>query len=146
MEFQEYLSKVKAVVAEHGWAVQGVGSEPSVAYTVGLAKKSVPEIMLMGLPMEVAHAILNTVARQLTGGTLSLKEGVNIDGVFEGFPAQFRELTFVESDRHMPVACIVAGYTVPAWQLLWPDENGRFPGDPGVAQEFVEMQDLAELY
>lgn len=144
MSFDAYLDKVQNLIKTHGWAIQGVGSTPAFFYTVGLAARhSLPEIVVMGLPFRVAQDILNKLAQRLVEGKLVLKEGELYGDVFEGFQARFVKLTPVQVVEHLRVACVFAQDTPQAWQLIWPDPQGKFEGDKDVDPSFVAMQNLA---
>ncbi|MCZ7478824.1 DUF4262 domain-containing protein [Micromonospora sp. WMMC273] len=58
----ETVAAVREVVAAHGWAVKGVG--PNIAYTVGLTEAGLPELVLIGVRVEVAARVLNDLARR----------------------------------------------------------------------------------
>src|SRR5689334_25421729 len=60
-----YLERLRAGVADGGWLVQGVegaGPFPPWAYTIGLSGYGLPELVVTGLPVVEAAALLNGVA------------------------------------------------------------------------------------
>jgi hypothetical protein len=72
---EQYLALVQSVIEEHGWAVQGSlpsADDPAAAdvvplfYTVGLTRKGLPELAMMGVPTSLAHLVLNMLARDMT--------------------------------------------------------------------------------
>jgi hypothetical protein len=68
------LDDTRAKIAAHGWTVIGVFSTPedpgpSFAYTVGLSGKGLPELAIYGLHAQIAHSVLNEVARRMVDVT-----------------------------------------------------------------------------
>ncbi|QIK66540.1 DUF4262 domain-containing protein [Nocardioides sp. HDW12B] len=54
---------------------------------------------------------------------------LTLDGLFRGFPA--RIIRADPEDAQMNMALRFFGDEVTALQVLWPDPEGRFPGEPG---------------
>lgn len=94
---QRYFEQLGRLVAEHGWAIQGVMSNPPYSYTVGLADAGLPEVVVMGLDPRTSQVVLNDVARNLKNGELVLSEERDFDEVFRSFPARFRRLSAQEA-------------------------------------------------
>jgi hypothetical protein len=139
-----YLERLAGIVKEHGWAIQAVHAHTLCAYTVGLSLKNLPEVLMMGVDQDTAVSLLNSVARGLCAGTLTLEEGRDYAEVFESFPARFRKIPASQAHASLRMASVFCPPEQPleAWQLLWPDPQGHFPGDPLHAQEYVPLQDL----
>lgn len=138
-----YLRQVQALIDAHGWAVQTVQTQPPFFYTVGLAQRHrLPELVVCGLPVDTAQRLLNDLAQRLLRGDLVLAPGTLVPEVFTQYPAKFRFLGPDAVQRHLKVACALSEQTPQAWQLLWPDPDGRFEGDTGVDVRMVKAQDL----
>src|ERR1039458_8154788 len=61
----DYLDRRRPLIARFGWWVQGVERDrihPPWAYTVGLAPRGLPELVVTGLPLRRATGLLNGVA------------------------------------------------------------------------------------
>ena len=63
------LDDTRARIARQGWTVIGVFPTPdepgpSLAYTVGLGERGLPELATYGLHVQIAHSLLNEVARR----------------------------------------------------------------------------------
>lgn len=164
--FEDYLTKVRAVIKENGFTVQRVLEQPGYAYTVGLSDPRpapaiavlghdeldevhdthrLPELVLLGLPGDAAKVILEGVASRVLSGKLTIEADENVAGIFKGLPARFRRLP-VDQALHQRLRVATALYgTYSAWQLLWPDKDGRFPGDPGADEAFEASQNFALL-
>lgn len=128
-----YLVRCREIIKKYGWMVQGVFptvNEPDdvpFAYTVGLTDAGLPELTVSGLGPEQAMAILNTAAQQhcrqeFTAG--SLAEEIAANGVV------FRVID--APDVVMGIGQrLYGGRPLRALQIVWPDREGHFPGDPG---------------
>lgn len=126
---------VKMAIAEHGWlttAVRGDHLHPAAtfAYTTGLrTSRHHPELVVAGLPGPTAHELITAAVRLIDSGT-RLEDSRQYGGIIQDFPVLARAVT--------PQSCVVQfgatrlwyGGDVPRLQLVWPDRQGRFPGDP----------------
>lgn len=124
-------------VAKLGWANQLVeegasDTEPPFAYTVGLTQRfDHPELIVVGLKPDSMQFVLNQCADRVKNGT-RLKAGARLDEVIDGFQVEVRTLD--------PSLLHFLGYArwfhgdrpFEALQILWPDREGRFPGDPAM--------------
>ena len=142
-----YLEKVTGMIEEHGWIIQAVGTNPMLFYTVGLAQKGLPEVVVTGLPMDAAQSVLNVFARKLVNGTFPLDEdaiqsGAKFDDVLEGYKAKLRWVAPAHV-RELRVAKVIAQTEdFKALQIVWPDREGRFYGEAGFEDKYEAMQDL----
>lgn len=126
-----YNARLREIIDTHGWAVQGVlpeADQPGVpfGYTVGLTAKDLPELVIYGLPPRTASAILNTAARRMTeSGPFS--PGDRISPPSDG--PDVAVIDVVDTD----VLTMIEHFYGPsrALQLVWPDEQGRFPWQNG---------------
>ena len=128
-----------AVIREHRWAVQWVGpgeesGQAPFAYTIGLFGLGHPELVVSGVGPAVARGMLNWAAalvvagRDLvpgeelsreTGGRLVVEVCSNPGEILFGANRWYRR-----PDE----------FSVPAYQLTWPDADGRFPWDDGYTE------------
>lgn len=126
-----YDARVRGLIAEHGWAVQGVfptTDAPGVpfAYTVGLTAQRLPELVIYGLAPAAAHPILNIAATRMRDEG-PLTPGEPVSRVIDGFDVAVRE---VSDPTDLAMARRFYG-AVQALQLVWPDAHGRFPWHTG---------------
>lgn len=142
----EYLDRVRAGIVEFGWMIQHVGAtsidETPWSYTVGLAEKKLPELIIVGpLHHEVSHEILNTAAKMMRDkGAFTPGEPIH-----ELANVAFVAITVTDVlGEHFAIARrIQGGATLTlagALQLVWPDSAGRFPWDEGASN--VDAQPL----
>lgn len=142
---------MRATVREHGWAIQaifGTGcwghpacdcdrprcGSPPFAYTVGLCAFGHPELVIFGLGIDQAHAVLNSLGDRVRGGhRFNPDETVT----FDCWPHRLRLLPF-RDDGDLPVLVSAQRFyqrtqtdPVPTMQCVWGDRWGRFPWDPG---------------
>jgi hypothetical protein len=127
-----YLAEQRRRIAEHGWVVQGVfGTDehpsPLFAYTVGLVGSGHPELIVYGLPLEVASSILNDLAEHVAaGGRLHAGDRLTRDESDYGMV-----LVAVDDTAPLGLARGVYGPEVRALQLVYPDDEHRMPWDDG---------------
>lgn len=142
-----YLEKVAGMIEEHGWIVQAIGTSPMLFYTVGLAEKGLPEVVITGVPMEAAKSIMNTFARKLVEDKFTLDDaamerGDKFEGVLEGFKAQLRWVPPMQTKQLNVARVFAPSDDFKAVQIIWPDPKGRFAGEAGFEEKFKLMQDL----
>jgi hypothetical protein len=125
------------LIAEHGWSLQTVlGDEHSYGftYTVGLTAKGLPELLLDTLAPRQAGPVLNACADHMVEhGPLEVPDPsvllrlpdwsvpFRLHGPIDPQAAEaFLALRFAEDPGEVRLL-----------QVLWPDEEGRYPGDDG---------------
>jgi hypothetical protein len=129
--------RLAQVIRTHRFAVQYVypgdaPGEPGFGYTVGLFGLGHPELVVVGLDYELAHALLTRMTKLVIGGR-NLVPGETFsddDG---------REILVVEVLSNPGEILFSANrfyerpdeFSVPAFQLTWADDRGVFPWDPG---------------
>jgi hypothetical protein len=136
--------KAIADVQSHGWHVVKVMEDsegPAFAYTVGLQHSFAhPELIVVGLSLDVGHAILNTAGESIRRG-VRYAAGLQSDGVLKSRACTFREMPESQFRNYMGWALwFYDGPFFSALQLIWPDHDDRWPWDPSVDPEFCEMQ------
>ncbi|MFC5061086.1 DUF4262 domain-containing protein [Actinomycetospora atypica] len=124
----EALREMEALVERYGWAIQHVWPDAvhsRWAYTVGLTRYGLPELVVTGMEQEAAHELLNDTAhggachddRTVPGQRYSLDDGRRIEVVELSHP-----------DVHLGTAVALhPGRVVRAHQLVWADDCGRWP-------------------
>ncbi len=124
------LADTRANITENGWTVIAVFATaenpgPSLAYTVGLSARGLPELAVYGLPGRVAHSLLNEVARRTVECGEALQTGERIEGVLVDDVA----LVAVEmSDvRELNLVREIYGSVAAAVQVVWPNGDGLLP-------------------
>lgn len=128
------LEDTRSKIAVHGWTVVAVfptsgDPGPSFAYTVGLSAKQLPELAIYGLPAQVAHPVLNEVARRMVASGAALQSGERIEGVLVGdVPLVAVTMTDATDLHHVRE---LYGAVAAAVQVVWPDSVGILPWEEG---------------
>ena len=128
----KFFAGVQDVIARQGWAVQYVfptREDPvqPFAYTVGLTSFGRPELIVVGLPPDIACLVLNHTAQQHI--THPVSPG---DTLRPGLSVPLRAVYVPKSvqDQCAGVARSLYGDTVTLVQLMWPSNTGRWPDHP----------------
>lgn len=128
------LAETRAKIAERGWTVIAVfptaqDQGPSFAYTVGLSGKGLPELAIYGLHGQVAHSLLNEVARRMVESGVPLQTGDQIEGVLVDDVALVAMEMTDARDLNLVRECY--GAVAAAVQVVWPDADGVLPWEEG---------------
>lgn len=140
---------IRRCVEEFGWAIQLVAegespAEHAFAYTIGLEHSfGHPELIILGLPQPVMKDVLNEVGGRIKAGA-RFSPGDRLDDVLERYPVLLREVRSPDSFKeHVGYALwFYAGRPFRLLQVVWPDKEGRFPGQPGAADSLRDLQPL----
>jgi len=137
-------------IREHGWFATHVfdseGKLSDFSYSTGFwLKHRFPELILFGLPRDVSHHLLWQVFRDIVRGT-SLPLGVRLGDVLANADAFLMPVAKRHYEEHLGwCRWFYRGEDFPAAQLIWPDEAGLFPWEPGFAESLKAIQpDLTE--
>ena len=115
--------------------------DPLFSYTVGLWHSfEQPEVVVFGLPKEVANDLLDALADDVSEGT-RYPAGTRHDGLLQGYPVRMLEVPAERFAEHFELAAwAYEGEPVPAVQLVYPDKQGRWPWDQTTRVGFRECQ------
>jgi hypothetical protein len=120
---QDYLLEVEAIVAEYGHFVQGVTSDgilPCWAYTVGLTRRGLAELFLIGLPFDLARPLLNAVVERFPTATPAPGSRIRLPG-----PIVLMATEVAGPRPRLHVAQALYGPSVTAMRLVSPDIDTR---------------------
>jgi hypothetical protein len=142
--FDEYMKIVAEDIARHGLHLVGVfsdtGDEPPFTYTVGLLPTLGFELLVYGLPHEVAMVVLNDIGAHVRAG-----RGLHIDvptTQFTNLPIKF----MICGEKAQEVNGVARRFhqsKVPMVQLVLCDRAGKFPGEAGFDHAYMDhMQPL----
>jgi hypothetical protein len=142
------LQKVRERIAKYGWTVIGVFADieaqppvPSFAYTVGLTEtRQHPELVIVGLPPDVAQAVLAGACERIKAGELTCTDGASDDRIVEGYSVVFRTVDPECTADYLRAARAIEGDDVRAVQIIWPDPQGYFPWQPDADPGFADSQ------
>lgn len=142
---QSLLDHITRAIAEKGYAVVTVEADrasnaPGFSYTVGLAAKNLPELILFGLAAAPARTIL-THAADLMQTQGALPDRHRTDGLIGDVLVEFRRVTESARATHLRLASAFHEHTdYEALQLVWSDRDGRFPDDPRFSATLRPLQ------
>jgi hypothetical protein len=138
--------RTAALIEAHGWAVILVPDSddgPGFGYTIGLAQRfRHAELLMQGLPLETIHAALNNAAAEVQRGARFMP-GSRSGEVFEEAPVACRAVDARFFDEYFGTAFRYYGDApFDVLQLVWVDDELRFPDDAGCDVDVVEAQRL----
>lgn len=123
------LAELKRMVEAHGWAIRHVLGDSSTApysYTVGLTARGWDELVITGLPADVADVFIrNAVDEQESRGPF--RAGNCTEALTESGSVA---ISRVGDRRGLTAAERILG-TFETLQLVWPDSDGHLPWDAG---------------
>ena len=126
------IEELQELIARHGWAVRHVvDADPArcFSYTVGLTAHLHPEIVMTGLPPQVAHTFLN-----IAGRVVVREHGHFAAGEHTGALADGREFPVIAVSDTSGLTAVAQLYgDVRAVQVVWADSRGNLPWEPAYA-------------
>jgi Domain of unknown function (DUF4262) len=135
--------KLLADVRAHGFHVVAILDDeegPGFAFTVGVYLRTLrPEILIMGIPPDPAHRVLNAIAQRVVEGE-ALRAGKRYEGFADGKEVMFRPIHESQFPEYLGYAGWFYRSPFPAIQCVWPDLKGLFPHEPGFDPRFVGRQ------
>jgi len=134
----DVLRRQEQIIDTIGWAVTHVlptDDDPDTttpfAYTVGLTAYDRPELLTAGLPPEVVHCLLNDLARRVYDTAERFTHGQRVSDLIADHDAII--IDGPPTHDLLPGMAIAryGRHQIRLQQLVWPDQQGRFPWDSG---------------
>lgn len=143
-----FLDRIREIIESHGQYLQQVFADPeegpSFAYTVGNTGRALPEFIVVGDDGEALGPALDRLGQQQRDGTRRFSAGDIV--TLEGYNVPFRLGATCDFARSY-FAGLVARYygrsDFDLLQVIWPDQQGRFPDEPGCSH-YREVQPLLD--
>ena len=136
---EQVIDSAKDAIEKYGFNVTAVGTSPPFAYTSGLFADDIPELLVSGLPNEVAHGVLTNIYDLAISG-LELESGMQISDVLGG--GYKIMLLDIDSDKsEMNLTRRLYGKGFPALAVILPDKQHRWPWDKGVEDNYLRGQE-----
>lgn len=148
MNFTGIFQKIKRDIEKDGWSTIGVmptAEDPGTpfCYSVGFREHDAPEVIVLGLPPDFGHAIIHTLYDRVNDGGF-IHDGMRLNDVIEDYDVILRAVPPDGAPLN-----VAKGYynvdEIDALQVVWPDPQGRFPGEEGCDESVVADQDLETL-
>jgi len=139
--------KLLEIVERHGWHVTLVeddGRSPGFAYSTGIyARTRHPEVIVIGLPSDLGHFLVNEYGSACLRGTPPAL-WIPHEDYLEGNAVVFIEVTAPIGDKYATwTRWFYDGDDVPYVQLVFPDsETGAFPWEPGYREGMRHEQPM----
>jgi len=135
-------------IVKHGWHAIGVDDhDPPFLYTCGLISQfRHPELVILGLDGKTAHPVVASIVKVIRNGT-RLEVGARVE-LLGGLVIAIRAFHPSQHELYLGYAMAHARRhhsTLQALQVLWPDNNGRFPFDLTCDSEVRALQPRLEL-
>ena len=137
--------KINQDMRQYGWHVVGVPGEPfrhPLTYSMGFCQTfGQPEMVVVGLPVQdLGPAIINDLGRLMKKG-VTFEDGTESDQIFKHYPCMFRKVDWDCYGRYFGRARMYdRGF--PMLQCVYPDQQGRYPWQPGASPELCARQPL----
>ena len=142
---EDRLQEFATDIATYGWIVMKVSAntppDPDFAYSIGLFQSySHPEIILVGLPIEIAHQIINDVGAAIREGKRYVAGGTS-DEFLERYNVTFRTVPEYQYGAYLGWGRrYYRSHHFPVLQLVYPDRMGRWPWHEEVSPQFRAAQ------
>jgi len=143
----EFYSRITDIIEKHDQYIQAVLAGPTTlgfGYTIGNTEHDLPELLLIG---KFSHSDLGFLLNWL--GETMRKRGRPFDNgevVSYGGKRPVKIINAGTQAREEYPIQVGEYYQTDAYaiqQVLWPDEEGRFPDETGCAAPFSEVPVLA---
>lgn len=141
-EQQRILTDIQAD-GVHVAAMPESASAPGYALSMGLVHSfDHPEVIVFGLAPDVATDLINLLADEASDGRKFLA-GSEAGDLLQGYSVRF---TAVDGEHHEqffgPANWLYAERELQVVQLVYPDQQGRWPWDPAAREGFRANQPL----
>ena len=126
--------------------VPAAGEQPGHSYSVGLWESfGQPEVLVFGLPEDIALDLINVVADEADQGT-QFAAGTRHAGLLQDYPVSLLDVPKALHGAFLQKACwAYEGEEFPVVQLVWPDKQGRWPWEDGVRAGFRDAQPVLAM-
>jgi hypothetical protein len=142
-------------VEEYGWFGLSAGPREDSddvrewwTYTIGLPKThGWPELIVFGLDASDGHSLIAAAIEQCEKKNVAPHKGQRLFEDTPGYHVLVGEGAAIPRSYFNSANWFAGHHGMPEpnrLQLLWPDENGRFPDDPFCSTEARQLQTPAE--
>jgi hypothetical protein len=134
-------------IKKFGWHITGIPAEenyPPHTFSVGLYEKfNHPEIIIVGLDINLAASLINNIGEQVKSGK-KFEPGKSYNKLLAGdFKSFFIKVDKKNYKEYVGIAGWYYGSPdFPLLQFVWPTKDGLFPWDKNSPKEFLEDQPL----
>ncbi len=144
---------LEGLITRYGWAIRGCdaaedGAMPVYAYTVGLARVGIPDLMVVGMPHPMCGGLLNELAAQQVEAAKAGHKTMPGPLVMDGVERKLYLLPIGHDAvaKYAPEVLEAAGAAHwPILQLCWADMAGSFPWEGGFGNSGIEQPVLGTV-
>ncbi len=142
-------NRIDEGIRNRGHFLLSVADNPPYTYSIGLAEKSMPEVIILGLGQMPSYDLLNAFCDRLHTGEV-FKVGSLVTQIAT-VPLKIGAVHMTQRDTHLLLALDRVEREgkdpneLTAVQLIWPDPAGKYPGDEGYDGQFAAQQPLLHL-
>ena len=139
--------KALSDIQKHGYHVLHVFDEqdelPPFTYSVGIsANFGAPEIVIVGLPSDIAHPLVNTYCERIRVGEVFTPKTTYPD-FLTGLGIQFVSASKTNYDEYFGwCQWFYEGDDFSVLQLVWPSKTKRWPWEGEAAEAYKQRQPL----
>lgn len=145
-DYEDFNKKLTDSIAEHGWHVIKVmedGPSPEFCFSVGLYKTfGHPEIIIIGLDMDLAHELINLMGDEISAGG-SFTAGEFYEDIIEDYACY---MLAVEEEYYEDWIGTAIGFygakNFPVLQCVYPNMDRIYPWQPEWPEEMDDLQPL----
>jgi hypothetical protein len=145
----DYDEQLLAKIKEVGWHnvhIAGDKGLPAFAFTIGhFYKQNHPELIVIGLPAETAHKLLNIAVVKVVGAKERIEPYKKYKDFTEGLSVAFVPVGIEHYNEYLGYAGWFYGsmsMPFPALQMVWPDKSGKYPWEKGYDKQFLQLQPI----
>jgi len=138
MGIDDVMRRQQDHIDRYGWAVTAVfptddNPVAPFAYTIGLTAHGYPELIIAGLDAGISQTLLNDLAKRVFDGAERFTSGQRISDLLVGYEAVIVEGPATEALHPGTAFARYGKHKVRLQQVVWPDQQGRFPWQAGYA-------------
>lgn len=145
----DYDKQLHSQIDELGWHNVHIAEEngmPAFAFTLGhFHKQNHPELIIIGLPAETAHELLNIAVVKIVGAKEAIEPYKKYNDFTESLSVAFVPVDLEHYGEYLGYANWYYGSMpkpFPVMQMVWPDREGKYPWEPGYDKSFLQIQPI----
>lgn len=141
-----YIEKAEQIIQRIGWMVQPVATKPPYCYSIGLNRRELPEIMVVGFDFKVSRRLIDKAAELMNHGVV-LTDWTMTREILVDQPVRFRELRHEEIARHCIMMPDLSGdHDYRMLQMFVQDERHLFPWNRECSSMFRQQCFMNMMY
>ena len=144
---KEYYEKIINNIETTGWQAILVGKDltsdiPHYIYSVGLNSTAEhPEIFISGLPSGIDAQVLMKLSNKIINENFMVKAYKVYTDILENMNVVFLHIK-KDKAKELHVADVIYGDGLVVYQMVWSDENGKFPWEDDFSESLKDSQQI----